>query len=114
MLLPRTGGRLALATDGVWSQAAGRALAAMWQAPLKLVAHEVIKSLGGRNADASIIVADVLPPKTSFEEVCKRQEALAAKAAPAGGGGIACFGKGAGQAMMRALKLGRWAGGGWD
>lgn len=109
ILLPRTGGRLVLATDGVWSQAAGRALTAMWQAPLKMAAHEVIKSLAGRNADASIIVVDVLPPKTTFQEVCKKQEALAARAAPAGssGGGVAGIGKGAGQAMMRVLKLGR-------
>lgn len=111
MLLPRTGGRLVLATDGVWSQAAGRALTAMWQAPLKTAAHEVIKGLTGRTADASIIVADVLPPRTTFQEVCKRQEALAARGtAPAGSGSIAGISKGAGQAVMRVLKLGRCAG----
>lgn len=110
VLLPRTGGRLVLATDGVWSQAAGRALTAMWQAPLKTAAHEVIKGLAGRTADASIIVADVLPPKTSFQDVCKKQEALASRGvAPAGGGGIAGISKGAGQAVMRVLKLGRCA-----
>lgn len=110
MLLPRSGGRLVLATDGVWSQAAGRALAAMRQAPLKVAAHEIVKGLSGHSADASVIVADILLPKTSFQDVCKRQEAAAAAAAGQGGssgGGASGLGRGAGQAVLRALKLGR-------
>ena len=55
VLLPPTGGRVVLATDGVWSQAGEAALRAMRGAAVKTAAHEVIKAVvSGRYASAEM------------------------------------------------------------
>jgi hypothetical protein len=86
VLLPPSGARLVLASDGVWSLATERLLRAMHAAPLKTAAHEVIKHIStGRTSsvDAAIIVADMLPPGSDFPSLCKRTAATAAEAAAA-------------------------------
>jgi hypothetical protein len=45
VLLPPTGGRLIVATDGVWSQAGESLLHTMHRAALKTAAHEVVKAV---------------------------------------------------------------------
>lgn len=45
VLLPPSGGRLVLASDGVWSQAGERLLRTMHTAPLKTAAHEVVRAI---------------------------------------------------------------------
>lgn len=106
MLLPASGGRLVLASDGVWSQAGRELLQTMRDAPLKTAAHAVIKAVAGVSSrvDASVIVADVLPPGETFQELCKRQQAATAAAAA---GGLPPPGHGVGPALRRLLGLRR-------
>ncbi|KAL4422638.1 hypothetical protein ABPG75_008835 [Micractinium tetrahymenae] len=81
VLLSPSGGRLVLATDGVWSHASDALLRAMRAAPIKTAAHDVLRVLDAdrdrpHSADASVIVADVLPAGTTFQALCKRQKQL--------------------------------------
>lgn len=45
VLLPPSGGRLVVATDGVWSHASEALLHAMCAAPIKTAAHDVLRVL---------------------------------------------------------------------
>lgn len=107
VLLPPSGGRLVLASDGVWSQVGLEPLRAMLRAPLAKAAHGVLKAAAGQDSgvDASIVVCDVLPPGQSFQEVCTSQHA------PAGGPSGSSSSDGGGgatrQALLRMLRLGR-------
>ncbi|EFN54940.1 hypothetical protein CHLNCDRAFT_134688 [Chlorella variabilis] len=77
VLLPPSGGRLILATEGVWGHGQDL-LQLMHNAPLKTASFKVVKAISTsrqNHVDASIIVADILPPRVqSFQSVCRRQQ----------------------------------------
>lgn len=101
-----------LASDGVWSQAGGQLLEALRWAPLKTASAEVVRAVANPGAaDASVVVADFLPPGTTFQTACRRQEAAAAASPAAGAGGPTAATAGVragGQAVLRMLRLSRW------
>ncbi|KAI3430380.1 hypothetical protein D9Q98_004975 [Chlorella vulgaris] len=112
VLLAPSGGRIILASDGVWSAAGSSMLRTMHEAPLKSAAHSIIRgvstsksSKGSCEVDASVIVADILPAGDSFQALCERHDARAAAAASAASS--ARRQGGGGGAMLRLLGIGK-------
>ncbi|PRW58478.1 Rhomboid protease [Chlorella sorokiniana] len=106
VLLPPSGGRLVVASDGVWSQAGDRLLHALRRAPIRSAAMEVVRvsSGSGGGVDASVVVADVLEPVDTWQALLQRHHGA--------GGADAAKPKGAaaGQrtlGLLRKLSLGR-------
>lgn len=105
VLLPPSGARLVLATDGVWSQAGEQLLRILHTAPIRSAAMEVVQAVSAgacSHVDASVVVADVLEPGDTWQAVLRRraeQEAAAEpeRAAPSRRG----------LGLLRKLSLGR-------
>lgn len=79
VLLPPSGGRLVLASDGVWSQAGERLLHTLRRAPIRSAAMEVVRvatGSGGSSVDASVVVADVLEPGDTWQAMLQRQHGV--------------------------------------
>jgi len=112
VVIPPTGGRLLIGSDGVWdafdkmTRAGG--MSRSWStetAPSRMI-QTIVRAFGGLKDDTSLIVVDVLPNEhTSFPQVAsgaKRSSGSssgsvhggsgAAAAGGAGGGGCLCFG----------------------
>ncbi|PSC69174.1 putative phosphatase 2C 5 isoform X1 [Micractinium conductrix] len=81
VVLPPGGGRLVLATDGVWGHTCAALRRTMRAAPVEAAAQLVIKALRGAHSDASVIVADALPPGCDWAGVRRRQEQAQEQAA---------------------------------
>lgn len=105
VLLPPSGGRLVLASDGVWSQAGEALLHAMRTAPIRTAALQVVQAAAASahsDVDASAVVADVLEPGDTWQAVLRRRAEHEAAAEP---GGAAPSRRGLG--LLRKLSLGR-------
>ncbi|KAI7836237.1 hypothetical protein COHA_009877 [Chlorella ohadii] len=107
VLLPPSGGRLVLASDGVWSQAGDRLLHSLRRAPIRSAAMEVVRVAAagsGSGVDASAVVVDVLDPGDTWQAMLQRQhgaseaEAARPKAAAPGQRTLG---------LLRKLSLGR-------
>lgn len=62
VLLPPSGGRLVIATDGVWSHATEALLRAMRAAPIKSAAHDVLRVLDAERWGPAACCADCTFP----------------------------------------------------
>ncbi len=109
MLLAPSGGRLVLASDGVWSQAGDRLLHSLRKAPIRSAAMEVVRVAAagsGSGVDASAVVVDVLDPGDTWQAMLQRQhgasEAEAARPKAAAPGQRT-------MGLLRKLSLGRCA-----
>jgi serine/threonine protein phosphatase PrpC len=118
VLLPPTGGRLLVASDGIWdafdkmSRAGG--MSRSWSteaAPTRMI-QTIVRAFGGLKDDTTLVVADILPEGTTFPQVASaaKKGGMASNGSPSssqlganggggsggGGGGLCgCFGGGA-------------------
>lgn len=93
-MLPPTGARLVVASDGVWRAAAGpggqRIRSLLHSAPIKTCPYQVTQAISGDSGsvtDASLIVADVVSPTSTFQDVCRFLQAQVATAPASSGSG---------------------------
>ncbi|KAL6776912.1 hypothetical protein ACKKBF_B03980 [Auxenochlorella protothecoides x Auxenochlorella symbiontica] len=108
VLVPETGARLYVASDGLWDaferDTKVASMARAWSpeaAPSRLI-NAVLSLYEGLKDDTTILVADLLPPGQTFADVCAPHTAMAAvlrqgqrlAAADAVPAGCGCFGGG--------------------
>lgn len=118
VLIPPTGGRLLVASDGVWDafdkMSRAGAMSRSWSTemvPTRMI-QTIVRAFGGLKDDTSLIAVDILPNNTTFPQVVvdlKKSGGSSAASIPGGsanngvsqssGGFCGCFGGGAGQTM---------------
>jgi len=123
VMLPPTGGRLLVASDGIWdafdkmSRAGG--MSRSWStdtAPTRMI-QTIVRAFGGLKDDTTLVVADVLPAGMTFQQVAAaaKKSGMASSGSPSssqlginGGGNInessdagfcGCFGGGGSSAL---------------
>lgn len=92
VMLPPTGGRLVVASDGLWRAAAGaggqKILGLLHSAPIKTCPYQVTQAISADpdcGTDTSLIVADVVSPASTFQGVSRFLQSQVATA-PASSG----------------------------
>ncbi|PSC76687.1 putative phosphatase 2C 15 isoform X1 [Micractinium conductrix] len=104
VMVPPTGGRMLVASDGVWDayekMTRMNSMLRSWtldSSPQRLI-QSIVRAYGGLRDDTSLVIADILPPGGKSFPECATAVAQRAKAAGqaasagGGGGGCGCFG----------------------
>jgi len=111
VMLPPTGGRLLVASDGIWDafdkMSRAGSMSRTWStdtAPTRMI-QTIVRAFGGLKDDTTLVIADILPAEKTFQEAASaaKKAGMASNGSPAisqlganGGGNINESSNGAG------------------
>ena len=82
IMLPPTGGRIIVASDGVWDafdkMTRASSMSRSWpleQAPSRMI-QTIVRAYGGLKDDTTLVVIDITPPGVTFAQVAGKKGAV--------------------------------------